>query len=626
MPDSVADPPAGTESVPQGPRSIIVAADRMRVIEHRRLLYSDADMSFNDAFVRQFGMHFRALRTTRPVAHYTLRNVLLDADTMVLRQDGLTIPETAYGAPPNEGRRVVADLETLIRLDDTEDFIIGVNGPFIGYFSWLTQCLPAIDWSLRQARTRPVRLVLPPLAPWQEEMLAALGYGTLPRLVPERGRHYLLPHAEYVDYLSGSTDFGVCLTKRDTAHRLLARLGPAAPGPRVLYVAMSEAYYGHIGQAHQIEDLLRRRGAHVISDREPRGIERINLFRQADVVIGPHGDGLVDVLFCKPGALLWEFMPVSLLNTSMNRLAQTAGVDYWGDLLISPSGKPRDLAFDVPAFRRRLMDMHLRLARLAPPVGTVGLPGAKGLQIEPLPINLPRKSGTVAVAKPLGELMMTFESLGDACEFGVAQRYGEVEPLGLLRFAAIDVPPEERVTHLVEALQRGFDGLGEAESIEPYEIGDPPDEFMVRESAYGLRYHTGVAPADFSADDIRQREPKRLLFLRRKLLEDLAEGSKIFVWHSRVLTRREQVQPLLDQLRKMGPATLLWLTGADDAHPPGTAEWLDRDLIRGYVIRYTIGQIDDDSINSWFDACRAAYALRFPDDASARVQEGAESS
>ncbi len=221
---------------------------------------------------------------------------------------------------------------------------------------------------------------------------------------------------------------------------------------------------------------------------------------------------------------------------------------------------------------------------------------------------------------------MTFESLGDACEFGVAQRYGEVEPLGLLRFAAIDVPPEERVTHLVEALQRGFDGLGEAESIEPYEIGDPPDEFMVRESAYGLRYHTGVAPADFSADDIRQREPKRLLFLRRKLLEDLAEGSKIFVWHSRVVTRREQIQPLLDQLRKMGPATLLWLTGADDAHPPGTAEWLDRDLIRGYVIRYIIGQIDDDSMNSWFDACRAAYALRFPDDASARVQEGAESS
>ncbi len=384
MPDSVANPPAGTESVPQGPRSIIVAADRMRVIEHRRLLYSDADMSFNDAFVRQFGMHFRALRTTRPVAHYALRNVLLDADTMVLRQDGLTIPETAYGAPPNEGRRVVADLETLIQLDDTEDFIIGVNGPFIGYFGWLTQCLPTIDWSLRQKRTRPVRLVLPPLAPWQEEMLAALGYGTQPRLIPERGRHYLLPHAEYVDYLNGSTDFGICLTKRDTAHRLLAGLGPAAPGPRVLYVAMSEAYYGHIGQAHQIEDLLRRRGAKVIGESEPRGIERINLFRQADVVIGPHGDGLVDVLFCKPGALLWEFMPVSLLNTSMNRLAQTAGVDYWGDLLVSSSGKPGDLAFDVPAFGRRLMEMHLRLARLAPPdwARRVGSPGAKGHVIQ----------------------------------------------------------------------------------------------------------------------------------------------------------------------------------------------------------------------------------------------------
>src|ERR1700689_2035562 len=101
MPESVAEQPAKT-------RSILTAAERVRVIEQRRLLYSDAEISLTDAFKQQYGTHFCPIRVTRPMAHYSLRNVVLDANTMALQQDGLTIAETAMDGMPVPNRHFAA--------------------------------------------------------------------------------------------------------------------------------------------------------------------------------------------------------------------------------------------------------------------------------------------------------------------------------------------------------------------------------------------------------------------------------------------------------------------------------------------------------------------------------------
>ena len=112
-----------------------------------------------------------------------------------------------------------------------------------------------------------------------------------------------------------------------------------------------------------------------------------------------------------------------------------------------------------------------------------------------------------APARPaLAELMMQFESLGENCEFGLAQRRCAAEPLGLLRFASAPLPK------LLEALLDGFSGMGAPGTIAA-EISANGKEFMVQDNRYGLLYHAWVDAGAMTADEVVGREARRVPFL-----------------------------------------------------------------------------------------------------------------
>ncbi|WP_158933161.1 DUF563 domain-containing protein [Acidisphaera sp. S103] len=574
-------------------RPIAQAAAGSRYIEQARRHRSRANLSLSDKLLHVCGSSFQPIGMTATLKSYAIANAVLDADTGLIFQDQLVIPETSYFAPEGARDAFTAHRKVLVHLDDNEEHIIGYNNAHWGYQHWLTQCVPAIDWALRQERTRNVRLVLPPLAAWQEDVLDILGYGRLPRLTLKSGTFYHLPYVEYAEFLNGSASFSVCQSVRDTARRILDRLPSQRLPHEILVVPCSNPYYGKVRNEDEVFDLLRRRGAYVVDDRLTTA-ERINLFRHADVVIGPLGQGLTDVVFCKPGALLWEWMPRHHQNASINRLAQVAELDYWGDLFESAPApnEPGQWVVDLDVVTRRISELSQRLALRAAETST------------------PRIADHQATAKPLSELMLAFESLGDNCEFGLVQRHAGVEPLGLFRFAGMSLGK------LVAALQRKLDGLGTADTVKVYLSGTPGHrEFMVHETSLDTRYHTFVHEGELDAEELRGREARRLTFLRRKLLEDLAVGEKIWVWRELGMTDPTRLQPLMDVLRALGPNILLWVVAADEEHKPGTVERLDRDLLKGYVERLApYENATDIRPISWLEVCENAYSLCYPEE------------
>jgi hypothetical protein len=196
---------------------------------------------------------------------------------------------------------------------------------------------------------------------------------------------------------------------------------------------------------------------------------------------------------------------------------------------------------------------------------------------------------------------LKFENLGENCEFGLVQRRLGAEPLGLLRFSSTPI------LKLIDALNLRFEGLGRPELVE---VRASEKEYMVLDKKFGFLYHPWVSLGDADPKEIHARECGRLPFLVSKLIDDLEEGEKIFVYHGMRKLSETIVLRLVEALRRYSKATLLWVEVEDEAHPAGTVKELTEGLLKGYIDRFAPGEnAHDISLEPWIAICRNAYAL-----------------
>jgi tetratricopeptide (TPR) repeat protein len=218
---------------------------------------------------------------------------------------------------------------------------------------------------------------------------------------------------------------------------------------------------------------------------------------------------------------------------------------------------------------------------------------AAALSAEP---TTPRSEDGLAPA----QLMLKFESLGQNCEFGVVQRHFGAEPLGLLRFSST---PHER---LAAALNDGLAGVGEPENTT---LAVQAGEYVTSDKRYHMLMHTFIRANDSDPQKRFDSFCRRLRYLRDKLLEDLAEARKIFVYSCEEPAPDEAIQALHASLCRSAQNRLLFVQSAEPRFAAGSFRQLDDGLMVGYVDRLSI---DNPSFSSWLELCRAAFD-RYPD-------------
>ncbi len=211
-----------------------------------------------------------------------------------------------------------------------------------------------------------------------------------------------------------------------------------------------------------------------------------------------------------------------------------------------------------------------------------------------------QRNVTGATGQTPRALAQHFESIGHNCEFGLVQRGFEAEPIGLLRFVMM-------VTHaLVEGVMKRFEGVGNPATTRVF-VSDPPEsEFKVHEQTYYLWFATGRTPADTTAETLHAEQCRRLAFLQRKFVEDLAEGHKIYVVTRPEIMTEAEALALYCALSVHGPNTLLWTVHGDSAR----AGQVDR-LRPGFLLGH-LGQVDDiyyAQWDAWLSVMANAYLL-----------------
>ena len=175
------------------------------------------------------------------------------------------------------------------------------------------------------------------------------------------------------------------------------------------------------------------------------------------------------------------------------------------------------------------------------------------------------------------ELMLAFENLGERCDFGAVQRHYGVEPLGLLRFAYTDYDP------LIAALEDRFAVVGTEADTGFHLYGD---EHILKMRKYGLVFHTfvyeGDLPTDQQRETFRSQQLRRLVFLRDKLVADLEDPQKIYIYSTDSRIADTDIARLYAALRRYGRNSLLYIRPATTDRPAGMVERLDDDLFAGY--------------------------------------------
>ncbi|KMO39795.1 hypothetical protein ACQVP2_12870 [Methylobacterium aquaticum] len=210
-----------------------------------------------------------------------------------------------------------------------------------------------------------------------------------------------------------------------------------------------------------------------------------------------------------------------------------------------------------------------------------------------------------APAAPAGltaaSLLGAFESLGDNCEFGIAQRYAGADPLGLFRLSST---PLADLTHAVETR---FAHYGGADDIE-VRVGAGGYLFC-HSRRYGFAYHTGDMAPHVNPADILGREIRRVAYLKDRLLADLAAGDKILVRKGPPAETEGAVRRLFAALRAIGPVTLLRVCEAGEI-PPGRVVWRGEGLMQGTLPRFApYAAATDADLPGWLAVCGRAYAL-----------------
>lgn len=216
--------------------------------------------------------------------------------------------------------------------------LVGYNASYRNYYHWLIQCVfPA--WLRERSSVHNDALFLtPPLnsmhrQSWPFSRIAESSHYEAPAdtmlSVP---RAIIIPDA----FQPGARNPSPLLSYFGQE---IAEQTPCAnkAGPDAIYISRRDSIRRPVSNESEVERALAELGFSVITLSELAFQEQVRLFRNARLVVAPHGAGLANVIFCPPGARVIELMPSVRDNRCFERLSAVCGLRHEVKLILASS-------------------------------------------------------------------------------------------------------------------------------------------------------------------------------------------------------------------------------------------------------------------------------------------------
>lgn len=141
---------------------------------------------------------------------------------------------------------------------------------------------------------------------------------------------------------------------------------PAAKPPtRRVFISRAKSQGRRLVNEEELWPILRDAGFERTFMEELGFEEQVRLMQETAVLLAPHGAGMTNMLFCRPGTHIVELADLGFPNPNFYALASALGHHYWvvpSEALGEVHPLEKDLRADIPAIRQLLDDDELRPA------------------------------------------------------------------------------------------------------------------------------------------------------------------------------------------------------------------------------------------------------------------------
>ena len=178
------------------------------------------------------------------------------------------------------------------------------------YFHWLIDILPRL-MPLRQLGSQIDYYLVDCLTPFQQSVLKLFGIDRHQLIQPHcrlllEAEQLLVPSMPTPECLRS---FGKLVTDKIGENQKLS------PG-RKIYITRRKTGTRTLANEDELENLLLSRGFEIHSMEDYSLVEQATLIHQAEIILAPHGAGLANLIFARPGTKVIEIVPETRYNAT----------------------------------------------------------------------------------------------------------------------------------------------------------------------------------------------------------------------------------------------------------------------------------------------------------------------
>ena len=222
----------------------------------------------------------------------------------------------------------------------------------IGYYHWIFESLPRLKL-LEEVIDEIDYLIVPyNLKRFHLETLSLLGFPEEKLLKIRDGGHLLCENL-FVPSVSSVSKWACDFLRESFIPE------DVAEPHRLIYISRNDALYRKIVNEEEVEDYLRDIGFEIVQMSELSFLEGVKICAEARIVVGPHGAGLSNTVFCRNAKILEMFSPSYVGGFWI--LANQLGNEYYYLLgEDAPGNSPlpwRNFKVDMKTFKDTLDEM-----------------------------------------------------------------------------------------------------------------------------------------------------------------------------------------------------------------------------------------------------------------------------